>query len=238
MHAGRGSVSLEVSHFCASVRLGHLFGWSASCLPDNVSVAGNGRSSVEAWYDSLRCWCVSGWGRRCSLLTISIPFDTVHRSVLVSVSSCLCVHKWFCRCCDGKEGSAASSWFGRVSSTMRLFACGSSWPLVFVSLGIGMVASLTQRCPLSILLCGIGSCSISINAAHWPRAMPRLSEACTTASTSGSEVREANIRSRLFAVPPLGLAQFRAGVRRQRLARLSQTSHFATLLNRESRRVH
>ena len=92
-------------------------------------------------------------------------------------------------------------------------------------------ASLSQLCPLSILLsvCGIGSCSI------WPRAMPRLSEACTTASTSGSEVMEANIHSRLFAVPPLGLAQFRAGVRR---ARLSQTSHFATLLNLESRKVH
>ena len=84
----------------ASVRLQHLHGWFQSWVPCSVFSAGDGRSSVEAWYSTALDMEESLSGALDSDVHIFVAdviksFDTVDRGILDYLLSRLGLPGWF-----------------------------------------------------------------------------------------------------------------------------------------------
>ena len=84
----------------ASVRLSHLEGWFKSWVPHSVFSAGEGRSSVEAWYSTALDIEESLSGATDSDVHIFVAdviksFDTVDRGILDYILSRLGLPEWF-----------------------------------------------------------------------------------------------------------------------------------------------
>ena len=84
----------------ASARMGQLEGWFKSWVPSSVYSAGNGRSSVEAWYTSALdieevLSRATDFHVHLFVADVVKSFDTVDRGVLDSVLSSLGLPGWF-----------------------------------------------------------------------------------------------------------------------------------------------
>ena len=125
------SVLPVVYRIWASARMGQLGGWFQSWVPSSVESAGNGKSSVEAWFSTaldIEEVLSGAVDSHVHLFVADVikSFDTVDRGVLDAVLSSLGLPAWF-----------RHAYF-EYHAHVRL-----RFKLVLVNLGLGMVVSLS-----------------------------------------------------------------------------------------------